>query len=128
MAIANLPSCPITKIGNHAFEASFQNSTWKTQLGEEIALFTTMMVLSLAGGICYSGYIDGGRLIINNVNNLIAGCIGSAGGAAGTITSIATTGKSYRKQTVELFFPKVTFIGTAAFKDCSHLGAVHLSE
>jgi hypothetical protein len=128
MTIANLPSCHITKIGAHAFEGSCQNSTWKTKLGGEIAFFTTMMVLSLAGGICYSGYLAGGKLIINAVNNLIAGCIGAAGGAAGTITSIATTTKSYRQQTSELFFPKVTSIGTAAFKNCSHLGAIHLSE
>jgi hypothetical protein len=128
MTIANLPSCRITKIGDHAFEGSLQNSTWITELGIEIAFFTTMMVAYLAGGICYAGYFDAGKFIINAVGSLANGCIGSAGGAAGTITSIATTGKSYRKQTSELFFPKVTSIGKAAFKNCSHLGAIHLSE
>lgn len=141
MTIANLSTCNITSLGEGAFMNCFQNSTWKSSTGKEIALLTTYLACSVLTMICGGtlvSSIGGGRLmldtgqIIKSGTEAIGGIIGTEIGGVGNglAVGIGETDAGWtakRNKTSEVFFPKVENIGNKCFSGCTHLGKIILN-
>lgn len=134
MGIANLANCNITSIGEGAFQGCFQNTAWQSAKNKRIALLVAGIVMAAVGTIASFGTLalalGGGSISILGVK-WAASVAGFIGGATGTTLGglvIADNDDATESQDVELWLPKVTNIGKAAFKDCSHLSTVIVSD
>lgn len=134
MGIANLANCNITSIGEGAFQGCFKNTAWQSVENKRIALLVAGIVMAAVGSIATFGTtalaIAGGTIPLLGVE-WSASAAGFIGGAAGMSLGglvIADNVNPADSQGVELWLPKVTNIGKAAFKDCSYLTAVIVSD
>lgn len=133
MGIANLANCNITSIGEGAFQGCFQNTAWQAAENKRISLLVAGIVMAAVGSIATLGTtalaLTGGTISL--VIEWSASTAGFVGGAMGTTLGglvIADNDDATKPQGAELWLPKVTNIGKAAFKDCSYLTTVIVSD